>query len=105
MWHLVHVCAFAVFFKVEFEYFQLLFRISLELVGFSVTRLVFVDELSPSPVEQQKREQILAGLERFIRKEFNGEQTGLLSMNTSGYLTFSRNETKLVFFKSTYVAS
>ncbi|KAG7236638.1 hypothetical protein INR49_000654, partial [Caranx melampygus] len=31
-------------------------------------------ELSPSLVEQQKREQILAGLERFIRKEYNGEK-------------------------------
>uniref|UniRef100_A0A8C9VK13 Terminal uridylyl transferase 4 n=1 Tax=Scleropages formosus TaxID=113540 RepID=A0A8C9VK13_SCLFO len=29
------------------------------------------DELSPPPVEQQKREQILASLERFIRKEYN----------------------------------
>ncbi|MBN3302251.1 TUT4 uridylyltransferase, partial [Amia calva] len=29
------------------------------------------DELSPLPVEQQKREQILASLERFIRKEYN----------------------------------
>ncbi|XP_031430304.1 terminal uridylyltransferase 4 isoform X3 [Clupea harengus] len=27
-------------------------------------------ELSPTPMEQQKREQILVGLERFIRKEF-----------------------------------
>lgn len=31
-------------------------------------------ELSPTHAEQQKREQILAGLERFIRKEYNGEQ-------------------------------
>lgn len=30
------------------------------------------DELSPSPVEQHNREQILIYLERFIRKEFNG---------------------------------
>ncbi|XP_018407991.1 PREDICTED: terminal uridylyltransferase 4 isoform X2 [Nanorana parkeri] len=30
------------------------------------------DELSPSPAEQQNREQILIYLERFIRKEFNG---------------------------------
>lgn len=30
-------------------------------------------ELSPTHPEQQKREQILAGLERFIRKEYNGE--------------------------------
>ncbi|MFT7796556.1 terminal uridylyltransferase 4 [Arapaima gigas] len=29
------------------------------------------DELAPPPVEQQKREQILASLERFIRKEYN----------------------------------
>ncbi|KAI1883144.1 hypothetical protein AGOR_G00242200 [Albula goreensis] len=29
------------------------------------------NELSPLPVEQQKREQILASLERFIRKEYN----------------------------------
>lgn len=32
-----------------------------------------VDELSPTPVELQKREQILASLERFIRKEYNGK--------------------------------
>lgn len=31
-------------------------------------------ELSPTHAEQQKREQILAGLERFIRKEYNGEE-------------------------------
>ncbi|KAG8548395.1 hypothetical protein GDO81_025576 [Engystomops pustulosus] len=30
------------------------------------------DELSPSPAEQHNREQILIYLERFIRKEFNG---------------------------------
>ncbi|MGH0178384.1 UNVERIFIED_CONTAM: hypothetical protein FKN15_019437 [Acipenser sinensis] len=30
------------------------------------------NELYPPPVEQQKREQILASLERFIRKEYNG---------------------------------
>ncbi|XP_068095078.1 terminal uridylyltransferase 4 isoform X2 [Hyperolius riggenbachi] len=30
------------------------------------------DELSPNPIEQQNREQILIYLERFIRKEFNG---------------------------------
>nr|XP_023674765.1 terminal uridylyltransferase 4 isoform X2 [Paramormyrops kingsleyae] len=35
-----------------------------------VCRLCY-NELSPPPVEQQKREQILAGLERFIRKEYN----------------------------------
>ena len=32
------------------------------------------DELSPSLLDQQKREQILVGLERFIRKEYNGER-------------------------------
>lgn len=32
-----------------------------------------VDELSPTHAEQQRREQILASLERFIRKEYNGE--------------------------------
>lgn len=30
-------------------------------------------ELSPTLIEQQKREQILGSLERFIRKEYNGE--------------------------------
>lgn len=34
---------------------------------------LFADELSPTPAELQKREQILAGLERFIRKEYNGK--------------------------------
>ena len=37
------------------------------------TSAVFLDDLSPSLLEQQKREQILVGLERFIRKEYNGE--------------------------------
>lgn len=46
-------------------------------VAVTLVCVVFVDELSPSPVEQQKREQILAGLERFIRKEFNGESDRL----------------------------
>ncbi|XP_016305973.1 terminal uridylyltransferase 4-like [Sinocyclocheilus anshuiensis] len=32
-------------------------------------------ELSPSLIEQQKREQILGSLERFIRKEYNGVET------------------------------
>lgn len=32
-------------------------------------------ELSPTHAEQQKREQILASLERFIRKEYNGEKS------------------------------
>uniref|UniRef100_A0A8C7WPP5 Terminal uridylyl transferase 4 n=1 Tax=Oryzias sinensis TaxID=183150 RepID=A0A8C7WPP5_9TELE len=48
--------------------------------------LVFVDELSPSPVEQQKREQILAGLERFIRKEFNEKaQLCLFGSSKNGF--------------------
>lgn len=37
---------------------------------------VFIGELSPSIMEQQKREQILASLERFIRKEYNGVYKG-----------------------------
>lgn len=36
---------------------------------------VIVGELSPTIGEQQKREQILASLERFIRKEYNGVYT------------------------------
>lgn len=36
---------------------------------------LFVDELSPTPAELQKREQILASLERFIRKEYNGKSS------------------------------
>ncbi len=36
---------------------------------------VLVGELSPSLIEQQKREQILGSLERFIRKEYNGAET------------------------------
>lgn len=32
----------------------------------------YLDELSPPLSEQQNREQILASLERFIRKEYNG---------------------------------
>ena len=38
-----------------------------------VSVLLFADELSPTHAEQQKREQILGSLERFIRKEYNGE--------------------------------
>lgn len=33
---------------------------------------ICLDELSPPFSEQQNREQILASLERFIRKEYNG---------------------------------
>uniref|UniRef100_A0A8C1UMK4 RNA uridylyltransferase n=1 Tax=Cyprinus carpio TaxID=7962 RepID=A0A8C1UMK4_CYPCA len=37
-------------------------------------------ELSPSLIEQQKREQILGSLERFIRKEYNGEYKAQLCL-------------------------
>ncbi|XP_053286293.1 terminal uridylyltransferase 4 isoform X3 [Pleuronectes platessa] len=48
-------------------------------------RLCFY-ELSPTPVEQQKREQILAGLERFIRKEFNDKvQLCLFGSSKNGF--------------------
>lgn len=39
---------------------------------FKCDLFVFADELSPTLGEQQKREQILASLEHFIRKEYNG---------------------------------
>uniref|UniRef100_A0A667Z506 Terminal uridylyl transferase 4 n=1 Tax=Myripristis murdjan TaxID=586833 RepID=A0A667Z506_9TELE len=42
-------------------------------------------ELSPSAVEQQKREQILASLERFIRKEYNGAQLCLFGSSKNGF--------------------
>ncbi|XP_024134004.1 terminal uridylyltransferase 4 isoform X2 [Oryzias melastigma] len=43
-------------------------------------------ELSPSPVEQQKREQILLGLERFIRKEYNEKaQLCLFGSSKNGF--------------------
>ncbi|XP_041861938.1 terminal uridylyltransferase 4 isoform X2 [Melanotaenia boesemani] len=43
-------------------------------------------ELSPSHVEQQKREQILASLERFIRKEFNDKaQLCLFGSSKNGF--------------------
>ncbi|KAG7459159.1 terminal uridylyltransferase 4 isoform X1 [Solea senegalensis] len=43
-------------------------------------------ELSPSPVEQQKREQILVGLERFIRKEYNDKaQLCLFGSSKNGF--------------------
>ncbi|XP_062251236.1 terminal uridylyltransferase 4 isoform X1 [Platichthys flesus] len=48
-------------------------------------RLCFY-ELSPTPVEQQKREQILVGLERFIRKEFNDKvQLCLFGSSKNGF--------------------
>ncbi|XP_040896194.1 terminal uridylyltransferase 4 [Toxotes jaculatrix] len=43
-------------------------------------------ELSPSPVEQQKREQILGSLERFIRKEYNDKaQLCLFGSSKNGF--------------------
>lgn len=42
---------------------------------------LFVDELSPTHAEQHKREQILASLERFIRKEYNGESQMFLPVS------------------------
>ncbi|XP_047231094.1 terminal uridylyltransferase 4 isoform X2 [Girardinichthys multiradiatus] len=43
-------------------------------------------ELSPSHIEQQKREQILAGLERFIRKEYNDKaQLCLFGSSKNGF--------------------
>uniref|UniRef100_A0A8D3D3U4 CCHC-type domain-containing protein n=1 Tax=Scophthalmus maximus TaxID=52904 RepID=A0A8D3D3U4_SCOMX len=43
-------------------------------------------ELSPTPVEQQKREQILLGLERFIRKEYNDKaQLCLFGSSKNGF--------------------
>lgn len=43
-------------------------------------------ELSPTPVEQQKREQILLSLERFIRKEFNDKaQLCLFGSSRNGF--------------------
>ncbi|XP_008336747.1 terminal uridylyltransferase 4 isoform X3 [Cynoglossus semilaevis] len=43
-------------------------------------------ELSLTPVEQQKREQILAGLERFIRKEYNDKaQLCLFGSSKNGF--------------------
>ncbi|XP_037553824.1 terminal uridylyltransferase 4 [Nematolebias whitei] len=43
-------------------------------------------ELSPSHVEQQKREQILVGLERFIRKEYNEKaQLCLFGSSKNGF--------------------
>uniref|UniRef100_A0A667YU41 RNA uridylyltransferase n=1 Tax=Myripristis murdjan TaxID=586833 RepID=A0A667YU41_9TELE len=43
-------------------------------------------ELSPSAVEQQKREQILASLERFIRKEYNDKaQLCLFGSSKNGF--------------------
>ncbi|XP_076010555.1 terminal uridylyltransferase 4 [Genypterus blacodes] len=43
-------------------------------------------ELSPTPVEQQKREQILVGLERFIRKEYNDKaQLCLFGSSKNGF--------------------
>ncbi|XP_030641823.1 terminal uridylyltransferase 4 [Chanos chanos] len=43
-------------------------------------------ELSPSLMEQQKREQILAGLERFIRKEYNEKaQLCLFGSSKNGF--------------------
>ncbi|XP_062870941.1 terminal uridylyltransferase 4 isoform X2 [Trichomycterus rosablanca] len=44
------------------------------------------DNLSPSLMEQQKREQILAGLERFIRKEYNDKaQLCLFGSSKNGF--------------------
>lgn len=37
----------------------------------------YLDELSPPLSEQQNREQILASLERFIRKEYDGMYTAV----------------------------
>ncbi|XP_068175709.1 terminal uridylyltransferase 4 isoform X2 [Antennarius striatus] len=43
-------------------------------------------ELSPTPAEHQKREQILAGLERFIRKEYNAKaQLCLFGSSKNGF--------------------
>ncbi|XP_018545836.1 terminal uridylyltransferase 4 [Lates calcarifer] len=43
-------------------------------------------ELSPTPAEQQKREQILASLERFIRKEYNDKaQLCLFGSSKNGF--------------------
>uniref|UniRef100_A0A673MWZ2 RNA uridylyltransferase n=1 Tax=Sinocyclocheilus rhinocerous TaxID=307959 RepID=A0A673MWZ2_9TELE len=42
-------------------------------------------ELSPSLIEQQKREQILGSLERFIRKEYNGAQLCLFGSSKNGF--------------------
>ncbi|XP_071342620.1 terminal uridylyltransferase 4 [Trachinotus anak] len=43
-------------------------------------------ELSPTIIEQQKREQILAGLERFIRKEYNDKaQLCLFGSSKNGF--------------------
>lgn len=43
-------------------------------------------ELSPTPLEQQKREQILLSLERFIRKEFNDKaQLCLFGSSRNGF--------------------
>ncbi|XP_075901202.1 terminal uridylyltransferase 4 [Nelusetta ayraudi] len=43
-------------------------------------------ELSPTPAELQKREQILAGLERFIRKEYNDKaQLCLFGSSKNGF--------------------
>uniref|UniRef100_A0A9J7ZJJ3 RNA uridylyltransferase n=1 Tax=Cyprinus carpio carpio TaxID=630221 RepID=A0A9J7ZJJ3_CYPCA len=42
-------------------------------------------ELSPSIIEQQKREQILGSLERFIRKEYNGAQLCLFGSSKNGF--------------------
>ncbi|XP_056131805.1 terminal uridylyltransferase 4 isoform X2 [Lampris incognitus] len=43
-------------------------------------------ELSPSPIEHQKREQILASLERFIRKEYNDKaQLCLFGSSKNGF--------------------
>uniref|UniRef100_A0A8C4KB69 RNA uridylyltransferase n=1 Tax=Dromaius novaehollandiae TaxID=8790 RepID=A0A8C4KB69_DRONO len=43
------------------------------------------DELSPPLSEQQNREQILASLERFIRKEYNGMSLCLFGSSKNGF--------------------
>lgn len=49
----------------------------LSIINNNVVVGVSPEELSPTVAEQQKREQILASLERFIRKEFNGKLSEL----------------------------
>lgn len=51
---------------------------------FKCDLFVFADELSPTLGEQQKREQILASLEHFIRKEYNGANAYAYE-STTGY--------------------
>ncbi|RVE73854.1 hypothetical protein OJAV_G00035590 [Oryzias javanicus] len=47
---------------------------------------IYYDKLSPSPVDQQKREQILVGLEGFIRKEYNEKaQLCLFGSSKNGF--------------------